>query len=106
MPPGDPIVAKVKVLLQDRRLEVTGREVHNGRDANVATRVVRWRTYEVLPGAGADRLLTLNAHTRWPTWYTTASPGRRAAARTPRPRRGRMPQAIPERFERGTGIRA
>jgi hypothetical protein len=94
MPTGDPIVAKVKFLLQDRRLEVTGRTVHNGteaweialrpdagrpvwklwvatadgkplelrdpgRDANEAPQVIRWPTYEVLPGAGARKLLTL-----------------------------------------------
>jgi hypothetical protein len=94
IPPGDPIVAKVKVLLQEGHLEVTGREVHDGteawkialrpdagrpvwklwvatadgkplelrdpgRDANEAPQVIRWPTYEVLPGAGADKLLTL-----------------------------------------------
>jgi hypothetical protein len=94
IPPGDPIVAKVKTLLQDGHLQVTGREVHNGteawaialrpeagrpvwklwvatadgkplelrdpgRDANEAPQVIRWPTYEVLPGAGAERLLTL-----------------------------------------------
>jgi hypothetical protein len=94
MPTGDPIVAKVKTLLQDRHLEVTGRVVHNGteaweialtpdagrpvwklwvatadgkplelrdpgRDANEAPQVIRWPTYEVLPGTGARKLLTL-----------------------------------------------
>ena len=94
VPPGDPIVAKVKVLLQNGNLKVTGREVHNGtdawtialrpdagrpvwrlwvatadgkplelrdpgRDANEAPQVIRWPTYEVLPGGGADKLLTL-----------------------------------------------
>ena len=32
-PSGDPIVAKVKMLLQDGQLKVTGREVHNGVEA-------------------------------------------------------------------------
>jgi hypothetical protein len=33
MPAGDPIVAKVRSLLSDGRMVVTGREVHNGTDA-------------------------------------------------------------------------
>jgi hypothetical protein len=33
VPPSDPIVAKVRVLLQNGDMEVTGREVHNGTDA-------------------------------------------------------------------------
>jgi hypothetical protein len=30
-----------------------------GRDANEAPQVIRWPTYEVLPGGGARKLLTL-----------------------------------------------
>lgn len=94
MPAGDPIVAKVRILLQEGRMAVTGRELHDGteawvialkpgvgrpvwklwvaaadgrplelrdpgRDANEAPQVIRWPTYEVLPGAGAHKLLTL-----------------------------------------------
>jgi hypothetical protein len=33
MPPGDPIVAKVRMLLREDRMAVTGREVHDGTDA-------------------------------------------------------------------------
>ena len=33
MPAGDPIVTKVRMLLQEGRMAVTGREVHNGTDA-------------------------------------------------------------------------
>ena len=33
MPGGDPIVTKVRMLLQEGRMAVTGREVHNGADA-------------------------------------------------------------------------
>ena len=33
LPPGDPAVAKVRILLQEGRMEVRGREVHNGTDA-------------------------------------------------------------------------
>jgi hypothetical protein len=33
VPAGDPIVGKVRMLLRDGRMEVTGREVHNGTDA-------------------------------------------------------------------------
>jgi hypothetical protein len=33
VPPSDPIVAKVRILLQNGAMEVTGREVHNGADA-------------------------------------------------------------------------
>jgi len=33
VPPSDPIVAKVRILLQHGDMEVTGREVHNGTDA-------------------------------------------------------------------------
>jgi hypothetical protein len=32
-PPGDPIVAKVRTLLQEGRMAVTGREVHDGTEA-------------------------------------------------------------------------
>ena len=94
MPPGDPIVAKVRILLQEGRMEIRGRELHNGtdawaislkpgvgrpvwtlwvsaadgkplelrdpgRDANEQPQVIRWSAYEVLPGADADRVLTL-----------------------------------------------
>jgi hypothetical protein len=33
VPPSDPIVAKVRILLQNGDMEVTGREVHNGTEA-------------------------------------------------------------------------
>jgi hypothetical protein len=94
LPAADPIVAKVRMLLQEGRMVVTGREVHNGsdawaislkpevgrpvwtlwvsaadgkplelrdpgRDASEQPQVIRWPTYEVLPNADADRLLTL-----------------------------------------------
>jgi hypothetical protein len=94
IPPGDPVVAKVRILLQEGRMVVTGREVHNGtsawaislkpdagrpvwtlwvsaadgkplelrdpgRDANEQPQVIRWPTYEVLPGSDADEVLTL-----------------------------------------------
>jgi hypothetical protein len=93
-PAGDPVVAKVRTLLRDRQMIVTGREVHNGteawaislkpdfgrpvwtlwvsaadgkplelrdpgRDASEQPQVIRWPTYEVLPGSGADKFLTL-----------------------------------------------
>ncbi|MDX6704092.1 MAG: hypothetical protein QOF26_4318 [Baekduia sp.] len=95
VPAADPIVAKVRILLQEGRMTVTGREVHNGvdawavslkpdvgrpvwtlwvsaadgkplelrdpgRDATEQPQVIRWPTYEVLPAAGADRLVTLS----------------------------------------------
>jgi hypothetical protein len=95
MPAGDPIVDKVRILLQEHRMVVTGREVHDGtdtwaislkpdfrepvwtlwvsaadgkplelrdpgRDASEQPQVIRWPTYEVLPGSSAnDQLLTL-----------------------------------------------
>jgi hypothetical protein len=95
MPAADPVVAKVRILLQEGRMTVTGREVHDGvdawaislkpdagrpvwtlwvaaddgkplelrdpgRDASEQPQVIRWPTYEVLPAAGADRLVTLS----------------------------------------------
>ena len=33
MPAGDPAVAKVRILLQEGRMEIRGRELHNGVDA-------------------------------------------------------------------------
>jgi hypothetical protein len=94
MPGGDPIVAKVRTLLREGRMVVTGPETHNGtdawaislkpdvgrpvwtlwvsaadgkplelrdpgRDASEQPQVIRWPTYEVLPGSDADKLLTL-----------------------------------------------
>jgi hypothetical protein len=94
LPSGDPIVGKVRTLMQDGEMVVGAREFHNGvdawpislkpdaarpvwtlwvsaadgkplelrdpgRDANEQPQVIRWPTYEVLPGAGADQLLTL-----------------------------------------------
>jgi hypothetical protein len=94
LPAGDPIVNKVRMLLQQGRMSVTGREMHNGtdswaislkpdvgrpvwtlwvsaadgkplelrdpgRDASEQPQVIRWPTYEVLPGSDADQLLTL-----------------------------------------------
>jgi hypothetical protein len=93
-PAADPIVEKVRYLLQKGRMRVTGRERHNGtdawvlslrsdlgrpvwtlwvsaadgrplelrdpgRDANEPPQTIRWPTYEVLPGANADHLVTL-----------------------------------------------
>jgi hypothetical protein len=113
MPPGDPVVAKVRILLQDGRMVVKGREVHNGtdawaislkpdagrpvwtlwvsaadgkplelrdpgRDANEAPQLIRWPTYEVLPAAGADNVLTLKgAH---PSARVVHDPAQAAAA--------------------------
>jgi hypothetical protein len=94
LPAGDPIVDKVRILLQRGDMVVTGREVHNGaeawaislrpdagrpvwtlwisaadgkplelrdpgRDPSEQPQVIRWSTYEVLPGSDAGRLLTL-----------------------------------------------
>jgi hypothetical protein len=95
LPAGDPVVDKVRMLLQEDRMEVRGREVHNGvdvwaislkadvgrpvwtlwisaadgkplelrdpgRDSSEQPQVIRWPTYEVLPGGSdASRLLTL-----------------------------------------------
>ncbi len=94
LPAGDPIVEKVRILLSEGHMSVTGLENHNGtqawaislkpdagrpawtiwvdadngkplelrdpgRDANEAPQTIRWTTYEVLPEAGADQLLTL-----------------------------------------------
>lgn len=93
-PVGDAIVAKVRYLLQQGRMTVTGPVLHDGvncwaislnpdygrpvwtlwvsaadgkpielrdpgRDASAQPQVIRWPTYEVLPGAGADQQLTL-----------------------------------------------
>jgi hypothetical protein len=93
-PGGDPIVAKVRMLLGEGRMVVTGPEIHDGtdawaislkpdagrpvwtlwvsaadgkplelrdpgRDASEQPQVIRWPTYEVLPGSDADNLLTL-----------------------------------------------
>jgi hypothetical protein len=92
--PGDPIVYKVRKLLQDGHMEVKGRGSHNGtdawaislkpdagrpvwtlwvsaddgkplelrdpgRDASEQPQVIRWSTYEALPGGDAEKLLTL-----------------------------------------------
>ena len=94
MPAGDPIVDKVRILLQEGRMVVKGREIHDGidtwaislkpdvgrpvwtlwvsaadgkpvelrdpgRDASEQPQVIRWPTYEVLPGSDSDRVLTL-----------------------------------------------
>jgi hypothetical protein len=94
MPGGDPIVAKVRMLLSEGRMVVTGPEIHNGtdawaislkpdagrpvwtlwvsaadgkplelrdpgRDAGEQPQLIRWPTYEVLPGSDASKLLTL-----------------------------------------------
>ena len=94
LPAGDPAVAKVRILLQEGRMVVRGREIHNGvdawaislkpdlgrpvwtlwvsaadgkplelrdpgRDASEQPQVIRWSAYEVLPGAQANRVLTL-----------------------------------------------
>jgi hypothetical protein len=94
VPAGDPIVSKVRTLLEEGHMTVTGRERHDGvdawavslkpgagrpvwtlwvsaadgkplelrdpgRDASEPPQVIRWPAYEVLPDAGADRLLTL-----------------------------------------------
>jgi Sigma-70, region 4 len=94
LPPGDPIVDKVRILLREGRMVVSGRELHDGteawaislkpdvgqpvltlwvsaadgkplelrdpgRDASEQPQVIRWPTYEVLPGSDADALLTL-----------------------------------------------
>jgi hypothetical protein len=94
MPAGDPVVDKVRMLMSEGTMVVTGREVHNGtdawaislkpdagrpvwtlwvsaadgkplelrdpgRDASEQPQVIRWPTYEVLPGSGADQLLSL-----------------------------------------------
>jgi hypothetical protein len=113
MTAGDPIVDKVRILMQEGRMAVTGRETHNGtdawaislkpdagrpvwtlwvsaadgkplelrdpgRDASEQPQVIRWPTYEVLPGAGADRVLTLTgAH---PSARVVHDPTQAAAA--------------------------
>jgi hypothetical protein len=113
LPPGDAVVDKVRILLQEGHMTVTGREMHNGteawaislkrdagrpvwtlwvsaadgkplelrdpgRDANEAPQVIRWPTYEVLPGTGAQRLLTLkSAH---PSARVVDDPAQSAAA--------------------------
>jgi hypothetical protein len=94
MPAGDPVVDKVRILLKEGQMTVSGREVHNGtdawaislkpdvgrpvwtlwvsaadgkplelrdpgRDASEEPQVIRWSTYEVVPGSDAQRLLTL-----------------------------------------------
>jgi hypothetical protein len=94
LPAADPLVDKVRILLQKGLMAVTGRETHNGtdawaislkpdagrpvwtlwvstadgkplelrdpgRDASEQPQVISWPTYEVLPSADADRLLTL-----------------------------------------------
>ncbi|MDA0159098.1 hypothetical protein OM076_02375 [Solirubrobacter ginsenosidimutans] len=94
LPSGDPIVEKVRILLSEGHMRVTGLEDHNGtqawaislkpdagrpawtiwvdadngkplelrdpgRDAEEAPQTIRWTSYEVLPEAGADQLLTL-----------------------------------------------
>ena len=86
LPAGDPIVDKVRILLQEGQMVVSGREIHNGteawaislkpdvgrpvwtlwvsaadgkplelrdpgRDASEQPQVIRWPTYEVLPGS-------------------------------------------------------
>jgi hypothetical protein len=91
---GDPIVRKVRFLLEDGDMKVNGRERNNGqdaweisldadagrpvwtvwvsasdgkplelrdpgRDANEEPSTIRWETYEVLDGAGAAQLATL-----------------------------------------------
>lgn len=93
-PGGDPIVAKVRMLLGEGRMIVTGPETHSGidawaislkpdvgrpvwtlwvsaadgkplelrdpgRNAGEQPQVIRWPTYEVVPGSDADQLLTL-----------------------------------------------
>ena len=114
LPAGDPIVDKVRVLLQRGEMVVTGREVHNGvdtwaislkadagrpvwtlwvsaadgkplelrdpgRDASEAPQLIRWPTYEVLPGSAAnDQLVSLaGAH---PSARVVHDPAQAAAA--------------------------
>jgi hypothetical protein len=113
LPAGDPIVDKVRILLQEGRMTVTGREIHNGteawaislkpdvgrpvwtlwvsaadgkplelrdpgRNASEQPQVIRWPSYEVLPGSGADRVLTLTgAH---PSAHVVHDPAQAAAA--------------------------
>jgi hypothetical protein len=108
LPAGDPAVAKVRILLQEGRMVVRGREMHNGvdawaislkpdlgrpvwtlwvsaadgkplelrdpgRDANEQPQVIRWSTYEVLPGAAAGRVLSLTgAHPSAPVVHVGA----------------------------------
>jgi hypothetical protein len=89
LPVGDPVVVKVRMLLQDDRMTVAGRELHEGVEAWIvrlrpvegepewtlwvsaadgkplelrdpgrdgrAAQVIRWSTYEVLPGTAANR---------------------------------------------------
>lgn len=88
LPVGDPVVVKVRMLLEDDRMTVAGRELHDGVEAWVirlrpvdgepewtlwvsaadgkplelrdpgrdgrAAQVIRWSTYEVLPGTAAN----------------------------------------------------
>ena len=111
---GDPIVAKVRYLLSEGHMAVTGPESHDGteawrislkqdagrpvwtiwvstangkplelsdpgRDANEAPQTIRWPTYEVVPEASAEQLLTLTgAH---PSARVDRDPDAAAAAR-------------------------
>jgi hypothetical protein len=111
--PGDPIVDKVRTLLQDGRMTVGAESMHDGtaafpislkadagqpvwtlwvsaadgrplelrdpgRDASEAPQDIRWPTYEVLPGANADALLTLTgAH---PSARVVSDPAQLTAA--------------------------
>jgi hypothetical protein len=113
LPPGDPIVDKVRTLLQDGQMTVGAETTHDGtaafpislnadagqpvwtlwvsaadgrplelrdpgRDANEAPQDIRWPTYEVLPGANADALLTLaGAH---PSARVVSDPAQLTAA--------------------------
>jgi hypothetical protein len=96
LPAGDPVVTKVRILLEEGHMAVEGRETHDGReawkislkaeagrpvwtlwvsasdgrplelrdpgrDASERPQVIRWPTYEVLPGTDADGLVSLTA---------------------------------------------
>ena len=67
-----------------------------GRDSNEAPQTIRWTTYEVLPEAGADQLLTLTgAHPSARVVHDPAAVGRGPAALAGRPR---LERACPRRL--------
>jgi hypothetical protein len=75
IPAGDPIVAKVRMLLRDGRMSVTGREVHNGVEA--------W-AISLKPGAGRPA---------WTLWVSAAD-GKPLELRDPGRDASEEPQVI------------
>ena len=75
MPAGDPIVTKVRMLLQAKHMSVTGREVHNGVEA--------WK-------------ISLNRNAGRPVWtlWVSATDGRPLELRDPGRDASEAPQLI------------